>query len=104
MVHVYFNNPFLTITFLFCRALSNLYENGDWSHHDLSGAIAEARKHMTRCKLNMFSLENLKKFSKALEQRQKEGYKTSFIDFWGLAIDKALGNGVRHLCFLSKRK
>ncbi|XP_015277946.1 PREDICTED: cytosolic phospholipase A2 epsilon-like [Gekko japonicus] len=74
-------------------AMSNLYEHADWSHQDLSGAIAEARKHMTKCKLNVFCLENLKKYSKALEQRQKDGYKTCSTDLWGLVIDKMLGNG-----------
>lgn len=83
-----------------------MYEHADWSHQDLSGAIAEARKHMTKCKLNMFCLENLTKYSKALEQRQKEGYKTCFTDLWGLFIEKTLGNGVTLSLFpeLSKRK
>ncbi|XP_060118861.1 cytosolic phospholipase A2 epsilon-like isoform X1 [Heteronotia binoei] len=74
-------------------AMSNLYEHADWSHQDLSEAIAEARKHMTKCKLSLFCAENFKNYSKALEQRQKEGYKTCFTDLWGLAIDKALSNG-----------
>ncbi|XP_077178891.1 cytosolic phospholipase A2 epsilon-like [Paroedura picta] len=74
-------------------ALSNLYEHADWSHQDLSGAIAEARRHMTKCKEDVFSLENLKKYSQALEQRQKEGYKTCVTDIWGLAIHKALSDG-----------
>ncbi|XP_053142501.1 cytosolic phospholipase A2 epsilon-like isoform X2 [Hemicordylus capensis] len=73
--------------------LSNLYEDVHWSQKDLSGAIAEARKNMIKNKMNLFSFENLKEYSQALEQRQKEGYKTCVTDFWGLIIDKALGNG-----------
>ncbi|XP_077783325.1 cytosolic phospholipase A2 epsilon-like [Podarcis muralis] len=74
-------------------ALSNLYEHADWSQQDLSGAISEARKSITRCKLDLFSLQNLKEYSAALEHRQKEGYKTCVTDLWGLFIDKALSNG-----------
>nr|XP_056707869.1 cytosolic phospholipase A2 epsilon-like [Euleptes europaea] len=74
-------------------AMSNLYEQADWSHQDLSGAIAQARKHMTKCKQSIFSLEKIKEYSHVLEQRQKEGYKTCFTDLWGLFIDKALGSG-----------
>nr|XP_034968030.1 cytosolic phospholipase A2 epsilon-like isoform X3 [Zootoca vivipara] len=74
-------------------ALSNLYEHADWSQQDLSGAISEARKNMTKCKLDLFSLQNLKEYSAALEHRQKQGYKTCITDLWGLFIDKALSNG-----------
>ncbi|XP_062973746.1 cytosolic phospholipase A2 epsilon-like isoform X2 [Elgaria multicarinata webbii] len=74
-------------------AMSNLYKQADWSQRDLSGAIAEARKNMTKCKLDLFSIENLKEYSNALEQRQKEGYKTCITDLWGLFIDKALSDG-----------
>ncbi|XP_044291655.1 cytosolic phospholipase A2 epsilon-like [Varanus komodoensis] len=74
-------------------ALSNLYSHDDWSQQDLSGAIAEACRNMTRCKWDFLSVENLKEYSRALEQRRKEGYKTCITDLWGLFIDKALGNG-----------
>ncbi|XP_054827559.1 cytosolic phospholipase A2 epsilon-like isoform X2 [Eublepharis macularius] len=84
-------------------ALSNLYENANWSQEDLSGAIAEARKHMTECERNVFCLENLKEYNKALEQREKEGYKTCITDLWGLFIDKTLGNGKPN-CTLSGQK
>ncbi|XP_048340562.1 cytosolic phospholipase A2 epsilon-like [Sphaerodactylus townsendi] len=83
-------------------AMCNLYEQADWSHQDLSGAIAEARKQMTKCKLNIFCLEKLKEYSHALEQRQKEGYKTCFTDLWGIFIDKALSCGPN--CTLSGQK
>ncbi|XP_061467310.1 cytosolic phospholipase A2 epsilon-like isoform X2 [Rhineura floridana] len=73
--------------------LSNLYEHADWSQQDLSGAISEARKKMTKCKLDLFSLENLKDYSNALEQRKKQGYKTCTTDLWGLLIDKISGSG-----------
>uniref|UniRef100_A0ABM5FAA4 Phospholipase A2 n=1 Tax=Pogona vitticeps TaxID=103695 RepID=A0ABM5FAA4_9SAUR len=73
--------------------LSNLYEHEDWSWQDLSGAIAEARRNMTKSKLGLFSVENIKEYSHALEQRQKQGYKTCITDLWGLLLDKALGNG-----------
>ncbi|XP_042315961.1 cytosolic phospholipase A2 epsilon-like [Sceloporus undulatus] len=73
--------------------LSNLYQHADWSQQDLTGAIAEARKNMTKSKVDLFSLHNLQEYSNALEQRQKQGYKTCITDLWGLLIDKALGSG-----------
>ncbi|XP_066473116.1 cytosolic phospholipase A2 epsilon-like [Tiliqua scincoides] len=73
--------------------LSNLYENANWSHQELSREIAEARKNVIKCKLSLLSLKNLEEYSRALEQRQKEGLKTFVTDIWGLFIDKAFGSG-----------
>ncbi|KAL7992418.1 hypothetical protein Chor_016674, partial [Crotalus horridus] len=74
--------------------LSNLYEEPDWSQKDLLGPIADARKNMSKCKLDCFTLDHLKEYCDILKQRQKDGYKTCITDLWGLFIDQALGNGV----------
>ncbi|NWX13146.1 PA24E phospholipase, partial [Aegotheles bennettii] len=71
-------------------AMSDLYQSTDWSHKDLSGPIGEVRRHMTKCKLNCFSLESLKYYNKELKLRKEEGYQISSIDFWGLLLEKAL--------------
>uniref|UniRef100_U3JTS7 Phospholipase A2 n=1 Tax=Ficedula albicollis TaxID=59894 RepID=U3JTS7_FICAL len=73
--------------------MSNLYRDAEWSRKDLDKQISEARKHMTKCKINSFSLEYLKYYKKQLSQRKREGYKTSFIDLWGLVLESFLHDG-----------
>ncbi|NXY31381.1 PA24E phospholipase, partial [Pomatorhinus ruficollis] len=73
--------------------MSNLYRDADWSQKDLDKQISEARKHMTKCKINSFSLEYLKYYKKQLCQRKSEGRKTSFIDLWGLVLESFLHDG-----------
>ncbi|NWT30067.1 PA24E phospholipase, partial [Cardinalis cardinalis] len=73
--------------------MSNLYRDADWSRKDLDKQISEARKHMTKCKINSFSMEYLKYYKKQLCQRRREGRKTSFIDLWGLVLESFLHDG-----------
>ncbi|KAL2303572.1 hypothetical protein Nmel_008847 [Mimus melanotis] len=73
--------------------MSNLYRDAEWSRKDLDKQISEARKHMTKCKINSFSLEYLKYYKKQLSQRKREGRKTSFIDLWGLVLESFLHDG-----------
>uniref|UniRef100_A0A663EB31 Phospholipase A2 n=1 Tax=Aquila chrysaetos chrysaetos TaxID=223781 RepID=A0A663EB31_AQUCH len=75
--------------------MSNLYRDADWSQKDLDKQISEARKHMTKCKINSLSLEYLKYYKKQLCQRKREGRKTSFIDLWGLVLESLLHDGVQ---------
>lgn len=79
------------------RTMSNLYRDADWSRKDLDKQISEARKHMTKCKINSFSLEYLKYYKKQLCQRKREGRKTSFIDLWGLVLESFLHDGVQYI-------
>ncbi|NWS10446.1 PA24E phospholipase, partial [Pachyramphus minor] len=73
--------------------MSNLYRDADWSQKDLDKQISEARKHMTKCKINSLSLEYLKYYKKQLCQRKREGRRTSFIDLWGLVLESLLHDG-----------
>ncbi|KFQ38904.1 Cytosolic phospholipase A2 epsilon, partial [Mesitornis unicolor] len=73
--------------------MSNLYRDAEWSQKDLDKQISEARKHMTKCKANSFSLEYMKYYKKQLCQRRREGRKTSFIDLWGLVLESLLHDG-----------
>ncbi|GAB0190414.1 cytosolic phospholipase A2 epsilon [Grus japonensis] len=73
--------------------MSNLYRDADWSQKDLDKQISEARKHMTKCKINSLSLKYLKYYKKQLCQRKREGRKTSFIDLWGLVLESLLHDG-----------
>lgn len=77
--------------------MSNLYRDADWSQKDLDKQISEARKHMTKCKINSLSLEYLKFYKKQLHQRKTEGHKTSFIDVWGLVLESLLHDGVQYV-------
>ncbi|XP_065493138.1 cytosolic phospholipase A2 epsilon-like [Caloenas nicobarica] len=73
--------------------MSNLYRDADWSQKDLDNQISEARKHMTKCKINSLSWEYLKYYKKQLCQRKREGRKTSFIDLWSLVLESLLHDG-----------
>ncbi|KAG6935616.1 cytosolic phospholipase A2 epsilon-like, partial [Chelydra serpentina] len=73
--------------------MTNLYEDDDWSHKDLGELIIEARKQASKSKMNAFSLESLKNYHRELSQRTQAGYKTSFIDLWGLMIESMLNDG-----------
>ncbi|XP_032649781.1 cytosolic phospholipase A2 epsilon-like [Chelonoidis abingdonii] len=73
--------------------MTNLYEDDDWSHKDLGELIIEARKQASKSKMSAFSLESLKNYHRELSQRTQAGYKTSFIDLWGLMIESMLNDG-----------
>uniref|UniRef100_A0A452IGY1 PLA2c domain-containing protein n=1 Tax=Gopherus agassizii TaxID=38772 RepID=A0A452IGY1_9SAUR len=73
--------------------MANLYRDADWSQHDLSGKINEARKHVTKCKMGSFSMERMKYYNKQLCQRKQEGHRTSSIDLWGLIVEYLLHDG-----------
>ncbi|NXX84965.1 PA24E phospholipase, partial [Urocolius indicus] len=73
--------------------MSNLYRDAAWSQKDLDEQISEARKHMTKCKIQSFSLKYMKYYKKQLSQRKREGHKTSFIDLWGLVLESLLHDG-----------
>lgn len=88
---------FLFNIFPLSRTMSNLYRDADWSQKDLDKQISEARKHMTKCKINSLSLEYLKFYKKQLHQRKTEGRKTSFIDVWGLVLESLLHDGVQYV-------
>ncbi|XP_044291653.1 cytosolic phospholipase A2 epsilon-like [Varanus komodoensis] len=73
--------------------MTELYEDRDWSYKDLGEIIKNARKQAAKSKMSAFSLESLKAYHKELCQRTIAGYKTSFIDLWGLMIEAMLNDG-----------
>nr|XP_056707872.1 cytosolic phospholipase A2 epsilon-like [Euleptes europaea] len=68
----------------------HLYEDPQWSSKDLQGHISDMRKHMVKCKMCCFSVENLKYYEKEMCQRQQQGHDTTFSDLWGLLIETML--------------
>ncbi|KFV05102.1 Cytosolic phospholipase A2 epsilon, partial [Pterocles gutturalis] len=73
--------------------MANLYRDAYWSQKDLDWHIGEAQKHATKCKMGCFSMDRMKYYNKQLCQRKEEGYRTSFIDLWGLMIEYLLNDG-----------
>uniref|UniRef100_A0A8C9EJ44 Phospholipase A2 n=1 Tax=Pavo cristatus TaxID=9049 RepID=A0A8C9EJ44_PAVCR len=77
----------------FSRTMANLYRDAYWSQKDLDSHISEAQKQATKCKMGCFSMDRMKYYNKQLCQRKEEGYRTSFIDLWGLMIEYLLNDG-----------
>ncbi|XP_066471802.1 cytosolic phospholipase A2 epsilon-like [Tiliqua scincoides] len=73
--------------------MGNLYKDAYWSRKDLNEQINETKRHVTKSKLDCFSIERLKYYSRQLHQRKQEGQKTSCIDLWGLVIEYLLNDG-----------
>ncbi|XP_060118658.1 cytosolic phospholipase A2 epsilon-like [Heteronotia binoei] len=84
--------------------MTKLYEDADWSNKDLGEIIKFARKQAAKSKMSAFSLENLKNYHMELCQRTTAGYKTSFIDLWGLMIEAMLNNGNNNHRLSDQRK
>ncbi|XP_029139967.1 cytosolic phospholipase A2 epsilon-like [Protobothrops mucrosquamatus] len=76
--------------------MTKLYEDSNWSNKDLGEIILQARKQAAKSKRSAFSLEKLKSYHKELAQRTIAGYKSSFIDLWGLMIEAMLNEGNNH--------
>ncbi|XP_063145972.1 cytosolic phospholipase A2 epsilon-like [Candoia aspera] len=74
-------------------ALAHLYRDAYWSQKDLDEKIQEAKKQVTKSKMDMFTMNRMKYYYQQLNQRKQEGYKTTFIDLWGLIIEYLLNDG-----------
>lgn len=79
--------------------MANLYRDAYWSQKDLDWHISEAQKQATKCKMGCFSMDRMKYYNKQLCQRKEDGYRTSFIDLWGLMIEYLLNDGVWCISF-----
>lgn len=82
--------------------MANLYRDAYWSQKDLDSHIGEAQKQATKCKMSCFSMDRMKYYNKQLCHRQEEGYRTSFIDLWGLIIEYLLNDGVWYIPFVGQ--
>ncbi|XP_060616849.2 cytosolic phospholipase A2 epsilon-like [Anolis sagrei] len=74
-------------------ALAQLYRDNCWSQKDLCDKIEEAKKQVTKTKMEMFTMNRMKYYNQQLTQRKQEGHKTTFIDLWGLVIEYLLNDG-----------
>ncbi|KAJ6667282.1 hypothetical protein lerEdw1_017260 [Lerista edwardsae] len=73
--------------------MGNLYKDANWSRKNLNEQINETKRQVTKNKLDGFSPERLKYYSRQLRQRKQEGQKTCLIDLWGLVIEYLLNDG-----------
>lgn len=73
-----------------------MYKDAHWSRKNLDEKINEAKRHVTKSKLNGFSMERLKYYNRQLRHRKQEGQKISCIDLWGLLIEYTLNDGVEY--------
>ncbi|XP_070613711.1 cytosolic phospholipase A2 epsilon-like [Erythrolamprus reginae] len=73
--------------------MAKLYKDKHWSTKNLNEKIIEAKRHVTKNKLDGFSMERLKYYNRQLRYRKQEEQKTSCIDLWGLLIEYILNDG-----------
>ncbi|KAH0620641.1 hypothetical protein JD844_021307 [Phrynosoma platyrhinos] len=81
-------------------AMAHMYRDAYWSQKDLCEKIEEAKKQVTKSKMEMFTMNRMKYYHQQLNQRKQEGHKTTFIDLWGLVIEYLLNDGVECLSSL----
>uniref|UniRef100_A0A8D0BTM9 PLA2c domain-containing protein n=1 Tax=Salvator merianae TaxID=96440 RepID=A0A8D0BTM9_SALMN len=74
-------------------AMAQIYKDPYWSQKDLDDKISEAKKQVTKNKMEMFTMERMKYYYQQLNQRKQDGQKTTFIDLWGLIIEYLLNDG-----------
>uniref|UniRef100_A0A7M4FN70 Phospholipase A2 n=1 Tax=Crocodylus porosus TaxID=8502 RepID=A0A7M4FN70_CROPO len=85
-------------------AISNLYEDANWSHKDLVGPISKAQKHITKSKASASSWKTLKRYIKELRQRAQEGHLISFTDMLALILEHMLHGEVCVLTLSNQRQ
>uniref|UniRef100_A0A8B9DWE5 Phospholipase A2 n=1 Tax=Anser cygnoides TaxID=8845 RepID=A0A8B9DWE5_ANSCY len=70
--------------------LADLYEHADWSQKTLEGPLRAVKEQVTKCKLNLMSMEHLKYYHKELAERAKAGHVSSFTTLWSLVQEMFL--------------
>ncbi|XP_019406915.1 PREDICTED: cytosolic phospholipase A2 delta-like isoform X2 [Crocodylus porosus] len=85
-------------------AISNLYEDANWSHKDLVGPISKAQKHITKSKASASSWKTLKRYIKELRQRAQEGHLISFTDMLALILEHMLHGELNNSTLSNQRQ
>lgn len=78
------------LTFLLLRTLADLYEHADWSQKSLEEPLKAVKEQVTKCKLNLMSVDHLKYYHKELAERAKAGHVPSFTTLWSLVQEMFL--------------
>ncbi|KAM9466377.1 cytosolic phospholipase A2 zeta-like [Clarias gariepinus] len=68
---------------------ASLYSDQFWSKDEgLDKAIASAKEELSKSVVSLFSFGSLCHYASELQKRKKEGHQFSFIDLWGLVIER----------------
>ncbi|NXV16894.1 PA24B phospholipase, partial [Cepphus grylle] len=70
--------------------LADLYEHADWSQKSLEVPLKAVKEQVTKCKLNLMSIDHLKYYHKELAERAKAGHVSSFTTLWSLVQEMFL--------------
>ncbi|NWV85148.1 PA24B phospholipase, partial [Dasyornis broadbenti] len=84
--------------------LADLYENADWSQKSLEGPLKAVKEQVTKCKLNLMSIDHLKYYHKELTERAKAGHVSSFTTLWSLVQEMFLHERPRKYKLTDQRK
>ncbi|NWV10213.1 PA24B phospholipase, partial [Ptilonorhynchus violaceus] len=84
--------------------LADLYEHADWSQKSLEGPLKAVKEQVTKCKLNLMSVDHLKYYHKELAERAKAGHVSSFTTLWSLVQEMFLHERPRKYKLTDQRK
>ncbi|GAB0190408.1 cytosolic phospholipase A2 beta-like [Grus japonensis] len=84
--------------------LADLYEHADWSQKTLEGPLKAVKEQVTKCKLNLMSIDHLKYYHKELAERAKAGHVSSFTTLWSLVQEMFLHERPRKYKLTDQRK
>ncbi|NXS97015.1 PA24B phospholipase, partial [Jacana jacana] len=84
--------------------LADLYEHADWSQRSLEGPLKAVKEQVTKCKLNLMSIDHLKYYHKELAERAKAGHVPSFTTLWSLVQEMFLHERPRKYKLTDQRK
>ncbi|NWH76713.1 PA24B phospholipase, partial [Piaya cayana] len=84
--------------------LADLYEHADWSQKTLEEPLKAVKEQVTKCKLNLMSIEHLKYFHKELAERAKAGHVSSFTALWSLVQEMFLHERPRKYKLTDQRR
>ncbi|XP_037995324.1 cytosolic phospholipase A2 beta-like isoform X1 [Motacilla alba alba] len=84
--------------------LADLYEHADWSQKSLEGPLKAVKEQVTKCKLNLMSIDHLKYYHKELAERAKAGHVPSFTTLWSLVQEMFLHERPRKYKLTDQRK
>uniref|UniRef100_A0A8C0I9M7 Phospholipase A2 n=1 Tax=Bubo bubo TaxID=30461 RepID=A0A8C0I9M7_BUBBB len=84
--------------------LADLYEHADWSQKSLEGPLKAVKEQVTKCKLNLMSIEHLKYYHKELAERAKAGHVSSFTTLWSLVQEMFLHERPRKYKLTDQRR
>ncbi|XP_068424048.1 cytosolic phospholipase A2 zeta-like [Clinocottus analis] len=69
-------------------AMSDLYQEPNWSQQDVDSVISAKKEQMTQHLRNLVSLEKHFSNTKRIAEKEQDGYTTSFIDRLGLVFEQ----------------